>query len=129
VAFQKGEDAPASRGGNSITQSQINILTQAGFNWEPKIRYILNKAKAKTFEERFEELKAYKVEYGDCLVPQIYPGLGGWVSVQRTHFKNWNVRGKEFTMTQERYDKLVKVGFKFDKHKGGGSFQQAEVRR
>lgn len=40
------------------------------------------------WEARFEQLKQYQVEHGDCNVPQKYtdnPKLGAWVKVQREH--------------------------------------------
>uniref|UniRef100_A0A7S2U9A0 Helicase-associated domain-containing protein n=1 Tax=Attheya septentrionalis TaxID=420275 RepID=A0A7S2U9A0_9STRA len=39
------------------------------------------------FDERFEELRYYKEEQGDCLVPKVHPGgLGMWVGNQRKRF-------------------------------------------
>lgn len=40
------------------------------------------------WEARFEQLKQYQVEHGDCNVPQKYTDntkLGAWVKVQREH--------------------------------------------
>jgi hypothetical protein len=117
--FQKGE-----KHGRSITEEQIDKLTFSGFQWESKVKKPVVVEKPKPFEERLEELEAYKQEYGDCLVPLLYPGLGNWVRWQRREFKNWKVKGKHSGMTQERYDKLIKVGFSFERRKMGPRFHK-----
>ena len=46
----------------------------------------------KTWEQRFQELKAYKSEHGDCLVPRMYerdPSLGRWVEMQRSNYHRY----------------------------------------
>lgn len=54
-------------------------------------------------EVRISELKAYRAEFGDCLVPKRWarnPRLGQWVSEQRRQYKNL-MAGKSSYMTQE----------------------------
>ena len=127
AAFMAGEKLSAN-----ITQTQINLLNAWGFEWESTSKHA-NKShstreiKPKTFEERLEELKAYKEEYGDCLVPQIYPGLGSWAHGQKRDYKTWKepkVLGRKSPMTEERYQKLLEIGFVFDKQPGGPRFNK-----
>lgn len=66
------------------------------------------KKRTKSFDDRwnekFNELVAYKEEHGDCMVPQAYetnPSLGRWVRYQR--FDGF--------MTKERVEKLNSIGF------------------
>lgn len=65
-----------------LTQAQINKLTKWGFEWGDPFAAVHPRTKPKTFDERMEELRQYKAKFGDCLVPQIYPSLGAWVSGQ-----------------------------------------------
>lgn len=73
------------------------------------------------WEQRYEELKAYKEENGDCLVPSKYsakPQLANWVTTQRTGYRLF-MEAKEageptsscYGMTEERISLLNEVGF------------------
>ena len=42
-----------------------------------------NRSNCKTWEERYEELKAFKEVYGHVIVPQNHSSLGWWVNTQR----------------------------------------------
>ena len=56
------------------------------------------------WEERFNELKAYRENYGNCNVPQNYEEnkqLGKWVNRQRTQHKKFQ-KGEKSSMTKER---------------------------
>ena len=91
-AKQSGNPLPSS--GPRINEERIALLEEVGFVWSmrdrshnsmtpsvPKTRVLWN--------DRFEELKAYKEEHGDCLVPRNYPPnppLGVWVANQRTAY-------------------------------------------
>lgn len=62
---------------------------------------------------RFEELKAYKAEHGDCLVPSVYPKnnqLACWVRQQRTHYRLL-AEGKPSCINPERIGSLQMLGF------------------
>ena len=40
--------------------------------------------------DKYQQLKRYFQQYGDCNVPQRYkenPSLGAWVNAQRQHYK------------------------------------------
>lgn len=59
---------------NKITDHQISELDKIGFVWcvtEKKVAW----------EDKFEELKCYKIKFGDCLVPK--KGVEGFESLGR----------------------------------------------
>ena len=97
----------------TLKQSQIDYLTAKGFEWESKYKKVNSPAKLKSFDDRIKELLEYKDKHGNCLVPQKLSGLGQWVHSQRKDFRNWKLVGKESAMTEERYNKLVEIGFVF----------------
>jgi predicted helicase len=66
-----------------------------------------------SWEQRYEELKKYKDEKGDCNVPSVYPEnqkLAGWVLKQRGHYKKGELPKKEIDM-------LESIGFIWDSKK------------
>jgi len=78
------------------------------------------KLQNKAWFDRFEELKTYLEEIGDCLVPQKYPpnpSLGTWVNKQRMEYKLLMDKNKS-SMTDERLDALQSIGFTWAKRKG-----------
>jgi len=77
-------------------------LDEIGFEWNTL---------DSQWEERCNELLAYKAEYGDMLVPQKWPsGLGSWVSQQKLYASNGNLSG-------ERRKKLDDIGFPWENRK------------
>eukprot|EP00559_Dactyliosolen_fragilissimus_P002589 CAMPEP_0184866516 /NCGR_PEP_ID=MMETSP0580-20130426/22723_1 /TAXON_ID=1118495 /ORGANISM="Dactyliosolen fragilissimus" /LENGTH=616 /DNA_ID=CAMNT_0027366247 /DNA_START=388 /DNA_END=2235 /DNA_ORIENTATION=- len=75
---------------------------------------------ANAWFDRFEELKKYKDEHGNCCVPQKYeknPSLGIWVNKQRMEYKLLQ-DGQKSSMTQERLKALQELGFVWAKRKG-----------
>jgi hypothetical protein len=65
--------------------------------------------KARTWEESFHALVAYKERHGDCDVPQRYrddPALGTWVGNQR--------RGRFTKLSQEQRDRFDELGFDWE---------------
>jgi hypothetical protein len=61
---------------SSMTNEKIEELNKLGFTWDVRESHT-------SWEERFEELKAYKRENGHANVPKVYsknPSLGYWVS-------------------------------------------------
>lgn len=69
----------------------------------------------KTWEQRLEELKAYKAQHGDCNVPTLSktnPSLGHWVHDQRKQYRLY-VSSKQTSMTHIRVAKLEAIGFKW----------------
>ena len=57
-----------------------------------------------TFDDRMQELAAYKREHGDCNVPQTQGPLGKWVNRQRTNRR----KGK---LSEDRVLRLADLGF------------------
>jgi hypothetical protein len=77
---------------------RIRRLNELGFVWSP-----LDAA----WEERFDELVAYKKRFGDCAVPVKWAEnlkLGSWVSNQRTHHRVGN-------LSDDRIRRLSDLGF------------------
>ena len=65
------------------------------------------------WEKRYQELKVYRNEHGDCLVPSTYKlnkQLATWVETQRRQWVFW-VSGDHSHLNQERVDKLEAIGF------------------
>lgn len=60
----------------------------------------------------YQDLKEYKARNGDCNVPMRKddPKLGEWVGQQRKAYR-LKMDGKQSAMTDERMEKLNKIGF------------------
>ena len=61
----------------------------------------------------YRELKEYKTEYGDCIVPRGFPlntKLASWVAEQRKQYKLLQ-DGKNSSITEKRVDLLNALGF------------------
>ena len=83
---------------------RLNRLEKIGFDWDP-IETL--------WQKNFQELKAYKDEFGDCKVParwSINPQLGGWVSRQRSQNKRNKLSG-------DRVSRLDDLGFEWGPNK------------
>ena len=95
-----------------MTEDRILVLDVMGFKW--------GASKASAFwSEQFEQLCAYKVQFGHCSVPQKYsanPRLGQWVKNQRTMYRLYQ-EGKPSPMTEEYIRELESVGFKWGSSK------------
>ncbi|KAI2512223.1 hypothetical protein MHU86_2099 [Fragilaria crotonensis] len=94
---------------SSITPRRIELLNKIGFAWN---------AQEAAWEKHITDLKAFKEEYGDCLVPlnhPKYPKLGLWVKEQRRHYTLMK-QEKPSHMTEERARALDAVGFCWDTH-------------
>eukprot|EP00526_Cylindrotheca_closterium_P012350 CAMPEP_0113642290 /NCGR_PEP_ID=MMETSP0017_2-20120614/22215_1 /TAXON_ID=2856 /ORGANISM="Cylindrotheca closterium" /LENGTH=473 /DNA_ID=CAMNT_0000553703 /DNA_START=154 /DNA_END=1571 /DNA_ORIENTATION=- /assembly_acc=CAM_ASM_000147 len=69
------------------------------------------------FQERFQELCAYKEANGDCRVPQRYEEnkkLGRWVTVMRRYYKEQGK--KQNPVWKKRFGQLEAVGFEWEVH-------------
>ena len=94
------------------TQARVDKLTALGLTWEirpgrPRV----------SFDDRLNELAAYKAEHGDCLVPVRFPanpGLGWWVPRQRKFRRALDRGDPKPGITQERVDRLTAVGMVWD---------------
>ena len=100
--------------GNSyITSERIKLLEKLGFVWKVRYRQPTQKEEHK-WHKRYEELKEYQAEHGDCLVPQMYPlnpALGQWVAKQRVIYSLWKNKNDKFYITPKRIELLERIGF------------------
>ena len=86
-----------------LHQDKIKKLEELGFVW---------KAREDKWENKFQELMAFKKEHGHCNVPRSHsenPLLASWVGIQRTANRKGN-------LNQDRIKRLEKLGFKWDPH-------------
>uniref|UniRef100_A0A7S2JY20 Helicase-associated domain-containing protein n=1 Tax=Leptocylindrus danicus TaxID=163516 RepID=A0A7S2JY20_9STRA len=75
------------------------------------------------WNENYEKLVAYKEKYGDCEVPQTYPGsLGGWVNQQRRAYKllqTNKIAKSNLVNIENRVAKLKELNFTWVLPRGG----------
>lgn len=97
-----------------LSESRIKDLTDLGFNLEStKVKSNDSSKKMKsgsnisTWDINFEELLEFKSQFGHCNVPRSYTNktLAEWVHTQRSN---------KDTMTSERKEKLISIGFEFN---------------
>eukprot|EP00979_Chaetoceros_neogracilis_P000986 scaffold191_cov273-Chaetoceros_neogracile.AAC.1 len=83
------------------------------------------------WNSRLKELHEYKRNFGDCLVPKIFPSnplLGHWVHTQRTQYKRLQ-DGQRTFLISERLRLLEGVGFVWnvDTYKWNRKLQELEL--
>lgn len=94
---------------SSMTDQRIAQLENLGLVWNLNDHGWLAK---------FEELKVFKANHGDCLVPKLFqpnPSLAKWVEMQRTQYTNLQ-KGERSHLTPERIRLLDEVGFVWNVH-------------
>jgi hypothetical protein len=84
-----------------------------------------------TWNQRLKELHEYKRNFGDCLVPTMFPSnpvLARWVLTQRTEYK-YLQDGQRTFLTSERLRLLEGVGFVWnaDAYKWNRKLQELEL--
>lgn len=100
-----------------LTLDRIELLNDLGFTWTIRSRDSLGES----WNQRLDELRQYKTDIGNCLVPSRYPPnpeLGVWVGTQRTQFRLYQ-RAKEMgtvsvsnsAMSDDRIGQLEELGF------------------
>eukprot|EP00980_Cylindrotheca_fusiformis_P024873 scaffold12638_cov69-Cylindrotheca_fusiformis.AAC.3 len=92
---------------STLTKVRLQKLEEVGFVWD---------SHAAAWEQRHNELAAYRREHGHCNVPSQYPEnpqLATWVKCQRRQCKIFR-QGKKSNMTMERFTALDKLGFIWD---------------
>ena len=80
---------------------------------------------------RFQDLNAFRQEFGHCHVPHVFPAnpaLAQWVKRQRYQYKLYQ-RGAHSTLTPERLQGLRQLGFVFDSHMAAWEERMEELRR
>eukprot|EP00980_Cylindrotheca_fusiformis_P022790 scaffold9762_cov83-Cylindrotheca_fusiformis.AAC.1 len=92
---------------STLTKIRLQKLQEVGFVWD---------SHAAAWEQRHNELAAYRRAHGHCNVPSQYPEnpqLATWVKCQRRQCKIFR-QGKKSNMTMERFTALDKLGFIWD---------------
>ena len=107
---------------SSLTDERYNDLNSLGFVFIGGKRKGSIKAPRKTWDERFQELVAFRNANNHACVPQHYPGLGYWVHAQRNQYRLMK-QGKKSPMTNEKALRLAEIGMVWDaqKKRGGTS--------
>jgi len=91
-----------------LTEEKIEALNNLGFIWR------IGPAQS-TWNERLEELKQYKAQFGNCNVPQVFPEcpkLSKWVKNQKAHYKYYK-EGKRSSMNEYKIKALEALGFEW----------------
>ena len=99
----------------AMTHKRIRLLEQIdGFSWNPR---------EQIWMERVAELKAYKDQHGDCLVPLEYPpnpALAAFVTRTRMDYREFlgltpvTNKNERARLTQKHVDILNDLGFVWD---------------
>lgn len=106
---------PKARRSAPLTQERIDLLNALGFTWTIRSRDALGES----WNQRLQELRLFKQEYGHCLVPSRYeknPELGVWVGTQRAQYRQF-MRARETgqmistNMNEDRIRELEDLGF------------------
>ena len=96
-----GESTALPSSGSRLCQQRNDELDKAGMNV--------------SWEDRFEQLVAYKEELGDCKVPQSSGPLGKWVANQRVEYHKKH-RGEKTYLSDQREKRLNGIGFTWQCH-------------
>jgi hypothetical protein len=91
-------------GKTKLASDRVAKLDRLGFQWSVHVEQ---------WDVRFGELEEYRIENGDCNVPQRYelnPQLGTWVA---------NQRKRREKLAAERIAKLDRLGFQWSAARGG----------
>ena len=92
-----------------LSDQRMDMLNQLNFVW--------NMQRA-NWDEKWNELAAYKEQHGHCNVPSLYPKnrqLGIWVRCQRRQYRLYmKDPASSSGMTEERIRRLKSIGFVFE---------------
>jgi hypothetical protein len=94
---------------SSMIAEHMRALDGIGFDWGTSKTELTS-----LWNVRFQQMREYKLQFGDCLVPKRYsasPKLGRWVETQRKNYRLYQ-EGKPGPMTAERIRELESVEFK-----------------
>lgn len=92
---------------SSLNDLRLERLQSIGFRWAKR------KGQA-SWNEKFNELVAYKNKFGNCHVPTKYKdntALGRWVSTQRAEYKKYQERQVKTSMNADKIRRLESIGF------------------
>jgi hypothetical protein len=93
-----------------LSKADIQRLENAGFEW--------NRSKKVPFDERLQDLIAFKAEYGHCNVPQTQSrnntSLGRWCSTMRQSYKAIKEgRNPHYKLSKADIQRLENAGFEW----------------
>jgi Helicase associated domain len=88
---------------SQLTHERIKALDDIGFSWS---------ARSAQWESRFEEFQRYVALGGDARIGTKSSRLFDWAKTQRREHREWLANG-ESTMTQDRYERLTSLGFRW----------------
>lgn len=113
---------------NKLRQDRKELLNGEGFRWSRNVQGGMKRSKESLkYQEKwldmFEKLKAFKQEYGHCIVPYDYTkdaSLGMWVQTQRRVYnKKTYMYGEKKEMSECRKHLLTSIGFAFECQRKG----------
>jgi hypothetical protein len=105
-----------------LTKPRVKKLQEMGFDFGPERQPRAKGANkgpshhrtdAGTYNERMEQLRVYKAQKGNCLVPREWPEnpqLGSWVASQRRQYRAL-LDGRSSSLTTERRVELESLDF------------------
>jgi Helicase associated domain len=91
----------------TLTDERMKSLDDIGFVW---------RTHDACWAEKFSQLEHFVQLHGHCKVPckdSVYPGLAVWIKCQRHQFQLFSRGNAKSTMTQERVNRLLSMGFSF----------------
>ena len=96
-----------------LSDEQIQRLNDAGFKWCLRKRELTSN---KTFDDRFNDLMAFKAKYGNCDVSSKRgedASLGMWCNILRVSYKKiQNNQKPQKKLSDEQIQRLSDAGFK-----------------
>jgi len=100
--YSKGEKS-------SMTAERVEVLEELGFSWVVNPAHARKSKNKKLWREKFEGLKRYQKEHGNCRVDSSSE-LGSWVTTQRKEYRK-HCRGEKSALCIEQIELLESVGF------------------
>jgi len=110
-AFRKWSMFEADQSRRNQQTSRFAALKELGFEFDPK---------DSKWEEKFAELKAFKLKNGHCHVPRSCKSLWNWISQQRRLYRNMIQAERNMHdssghgLSPKRFHALKNIGFDFD---------------
>jgi hypothetical protein len=92
---------------STLVPSRVKALEDAGFIWD---------SHSALWEERLNELKAYRRVHGHCNVPSTFTAntqLSTWVKCQRRQYRLFIDGNPSSNLTDERIAALNELGFQW----------------
>jgi len=88
----------------SLTVDKIKALDDIGFCWKTNL--------TKNWESRFEEFQEFrKLNKHDRMKHPNFATLSSWAQRQRRQYQQWRTTGRSTSMTEDRYNRLISIGF------------------